>query len=61
MKGLGYHDAVCVGDVDAGIGDSVENQIARFDLIVQDPEASDDGGVEIREQRVGDGLLLGEF
>ena len=61
VKGLRDHDAFGVGHVGAGIGDAVEDQVAGLHLIVEDPVGSDHFRIDVREQRIGDRLLLGEL
>jgi hypothetical protein len=61
VEELGDDDAVLVGDVDARIGNSVQQRIAGSDALVQDSVLPDDLRIDVREQRIRDVLLLGEL
>jgi hypothetical protein len=61
VERLRDHHAVFVGDEGARKGDAVEHRVAWLDACVEDPVATDDLGVDVREQREGDSLLLREL
>jgi hypothetical protein len=53
-------DALLVHDIDAGEGDPVEGSAVLLHLRVQDAVAADDRRVDVREERVGNVVRLGE-
>jgi hypothetical protein len=61
VEELRDHNSVRVRDEGSRIGDSVQQGVTGLDLIVQDPVLTDDRGVEIRQQGVGDLLLVAEL
>ena len=54
-------DAIFVDHVGAGVGNAVERAAAPLCLGVQDSEAPDDVGVDVRQELVGDVLQLREL
>jgi hypothetical protein len=61
VEELGDDDACLVGDVDARIRDAIDVCFAGLDLVVQNSVFANDRRVEVREQPVGNLLLLGEL
>jgi hypothetical protein len=61
VKEFGDDHSLFVRDVDTRIGNALEECILAPDLVVQDAVATDDLGVDVGEQPIGDVLLLAEL